>query len=61
MKELGYGTGYKYAHDYDKNFTQEEFLPEEIRSRMIYNPQENSREVEIKNRLSLLWKNKYNY
>jgi putative ATPase len=61
MKELGYGTGYKYAHDYDKNFTQEEFLPEEIRSRMIYSPQENSREVEIKNRLSVLWKNKYNY
>jgi putative ATPase len=61
MKELGYGNDYKYAHDYDGNFTQEEFLPKEIREKILYDPQENPRELEIKKRLAFLWKNKYNY
>jgi putative ATPase len=61
MKDLGYGKGYKYAHDYDGNFTQEEFLPGEIRNQTIYNPQENPREIEIKKKLSTLWKDKYQY
>jgi putative ATPase len=61
MKELGYGDGYKYAHDYEGNFSQEEFLPAEIRKKLIYNPQENQREKEIKDRLSVLWKGKYDY
>ena len=61
MKDLGYGKGYKYAHDYDGNFTQEEFLPGEIRNQTIYNPQENPREIEIKKKLSTLWKDKYKY
>jgi putative ATPase len=61
MKELGYGIDYKYAHDYDGNFTPEEFLPQEIRNKVIYDPQDNPREKEIKTRLATLWKNKYNY
>lgn len=61
MKDLGYGEGYKYAHDYEGNFTQEEFLPEQIRSRLIYNPDDNQRETEIKKRLSIIWKGKYPY
>jgi putative ATPase len=61
MKELGYGKGYKYAHDYEGNFTREEFLPEEIRQTILYNPQDNQREKEIRNSLILQWKGKYNY
>jgi putative ATPase len=61
MKELGYGDGYKYAHNYDGNFTQEEFLPKEISKKILYNPQDNPREIEIRNRLTGIWKNKYNY
>jgi putative ATPase len=61
MKELGYGADYKYAHDYEGNFTQEEFLPEAIRKKILYAPQENSKEKEIRNRLAAIWKNKYNY
>jgi putative ATPase len=61
MKELGYGKGYKYAHDFEGNFAQEEFLPDEIRQRIIYNPQENRREKEIRAKLESLWKGKYNY
>lgn len=61
MKELGYGNDYKYAHDFKDNFTPEEFLPSEIRNRVIYRPQDNPRENEVKNRLAALWKSKYNY
>jgi len=61
MKDLGYGDDYKYAHDYEGNFTQEDFLPDAIRNRIIYEPQDNAREKEIKDRLTHLWKNKYNY
>jgi putative ATPase len=61
MKDLGYGDGYKYAHDFEGSFTQEEFLPGEIRSQLIYNPNENPRESEIKKKLSVMWKDKYKY
>lgn len=59
MKELGYGKEYKYAHDYEGNFIDEEFLPSEIKDKLFYQPQNNSRETEIRKHLSNLWKNKY--
>jgi putative ATPase len=61
MKDLGYGKDYKYAHDYPGNFTQEEFLPEQLKNSKIYNPQENNKEQEIEKRLQIWWKGKYNY
>ena len=61
MKELGYGKGYKYAHDYEDNFISSEFLPEKLTGKALYNPQDNSREKEIRERLARLWKEKYNY
>lgn len=61
MDELGYGKGYKYAHDFEGNFTPEEFLPDEIRKKILYTPQENVRESEIKKTMSKYWKGKYNY
>jgi putative ATPase len=61
MKDLGYGDGYKYAHNYTGNFTREEFLPEEIRNKIFYEPQENTREAEIRNRMAAFWKEKYKY
>ena len=61
MKEIGYGKGYKYAHDYDNNFVDMEFLPEKIKGMKFYEPGENKRENEIRDRLKKLWKNKYKY
>jgi putative ATPase len=61
MKELGYGDDYKYAHDYRGNFINQDFLPDAIRNRVIYNPQENQRETEIRKRLADLWKDRYHY
>ncbi|MDD4656601.1 MAG: replication-associated recombination protein A [Bacteroidales bacterium] len=56
MKELDYGKDYKYAHSYPGNFTQQEFLPEQIAESLFYEPRENSREQEIRKRLEIQWK-----
>ena len=61
MKDLGYGKDYKYAHQYKNNFTDEDFLPEKIKNIILYNPQDNQREYEIRNRLVKLWKGRYGY
>ena len=61
MKEIGYGKGYQYAHDFENNFADLEFLPEKIRGQKFYDPGENPKEKEIRARLKFLWKNKYNY
>jgi len=61
MKDIGYGKGYKYAHDYDQNFADLEFLPEKIKGTKFYDPGDNAREKELRARLKSLWKNKYNY
>lgn len=61
MKDIGYGKGYKYAHEYDQNFVDQEFLPEKIKGTKFYEPGDNAREKELRARLKLLWKDKYNY
>jgi putative ATPase len=61
MKEIGYGEGYKYAHDFQGNFAELEFLPDKIRGKKIYDPGDNPKEKEIRARLKQLWKDKYNY
>lgn len=61
MKNVGYGKEYKYAHDFSNNFVEQEFLPEKIKGRKFYDPQENPREQELRLRLRELWKNKYKY
>lgn len=60
MKELGYHQGYKYAHDYEGNFADLEFLPEEASGTKLYEPSNNKAEEEIRRRLKILWE-KYNY
>ena len=61
MKDIGYGKDYKYAHSFENNFVDLEFLPDNIKGKKFYEPQNNAKENEIRNRLKLLWKNKYNY
>lgn len=61
MKELGYGDNYKYAHSYDNNFAEHEFLPEEIKNTTLYNPGNNAREQAQRSYLKALWKEKYGY
>ncbi|MDD4328298.1 MAG: replication-associated recombination protein A [Eubacteriales bacterium] len=48
MKDLGYGKGYKYAHDYPGNYVEQEFLPEKIKGTIYYTPYSNGYEEKIK-------------
>ncbi len=59
MKDLGYGKEYKYAHNYENNFAEEEFLPEELTGTTFYEPGSNQRENTIKEFLKKRWKGKY--
>jgi len=61
MKDEGYGKGYKYAHAYDGNFAEMEFLPPEIANSKFYDPANNARENEIRKNLKAKWKEKYGY
>lgn len=60
MKDLGYGSDYKYSHDYQNNFVEQEFLPDEIIGTSFYEPGSNSREKSIGEFLNNRWKGKYN-
>ncbi len=61
MKELGYGKEYQYAHSFEGNFVNMEFLPEPIRGTRFYEPGNNPREEDLRNFLRNLWKEKYGY
>lgn len=60
MKSIGYGKDYKYAHTYEGNFTDLEFLPDSLSGRKFYDPSNNPKEREIRTLLEHLWK-KYGY
>jgi len=61
MKELGYGQDYKYAHDYQGNFVQTNFLPEQLKGEVFYQPGNNPREQKIREELKTKWKGNYPY
>ena len=61
MKNIGYGKDYKYAHSYEGNFTDLDFLPDAIRGAKIYDPGNNARENESKEKLRKLWGDRYKY
>ena len=60
MKDLGYGESYKYAHNYDLNFVEQEFLPQGIENTKFYKPGNNARENAQQEFLKQRWKDKYN-
>lgn len=60
MSDLGYGKDYKYAHNYEGNFVDQEFLPEGIAGTKFYEPGDNPRERETRKFLAERWK-KYGY
>ena len=61
MKDLDYGKDYKYAHSYESNFAEQEFLPNEITNTKLYEPGNNARENQLRSYLKNLWQKKYNY
>jgi putative ATPase len=61
MKNIGYGKNYKYAHSFEGNFTDLDFLPDAIKGRKIYQPGNNPKEYETKEKLKKLWGDRYKY
>ena len=61
MKGLGYGKNYKYAHSFEGNFTEQEFLPEALAGTTFYEPGHTPREDELRKFLKARWKEKYGY
>lgn len=61
MKEMGYKKGYEYSHDYEQNFSPQEYLPDAIKGSSFFKPGSNAREEELRKHLAGLWKKKYNY
>lgn len=59
MKDMDYGKDYKYAHNYEGNFVQQDFLPEKIKDVSIWKPQNNPSENKILEFMQKLWKNRY--
>ncbi len=59
MKDLGYGEAYHYAHDFQNNFVEQEYLPDELSGSAFYQPGQNQREKGIKEFLKNRWKEKY--
>ena len=59
MKELDYGKDYKYAHDFEDNFVEDNFFPEELKQKSYWQPQNNASEKKIKEWMKRLWKNRF--
>jgi len=59
MKELNYGKNYKYAHSYENNFVEQEFLPKEILNKRFWKPQNNPAEAKTAEFMRKLWGDRY--
>ena len=59
MKELGYGEGYKYSHDFPGNFVQQDFLPEEVAGTNFFKAGSSPKEKEVENNIAELWGKRY--
>ena len=58
MKEIGYGRDYKYSHDSEDHFIEQDFLPDLLKDKIFYEPTEIGREAALKKYLEQKWKKK---
>ncbi|MBR1769036.1 MAG: replication-associated recombination protein A [Bacteroidales bacterium] len=61
MKQIGYGEDYLYAHDYEGNFVKQQYLPDGIKGKIFYSPQNNAKEIKIRSALKEQWSGIYDY
>ena len=59
MKELDYGKDYKYAHDFEDNFVEDNFFPEQLKQKKFWEPQNNAAESKIMEWMKRLWKSRF--
>lgn len=60
MKDLGYGKNYKYAHDYEGHFVNQQFLPDALTEARFWRPQDNPSEAKLRERMIRLWGERFN-
>ena len=58
MKDIGYGEGYKYAHDYPEHFVEQQNLPDSLQGRQYYSPSDQGYEKQVADRLKSWWRGK---
>jgi putative ATPase len=56
MEDIGYGKDYKYSHDFEDHFVEQNYLPDEIKNKIYYEPTEIGRESNLKKYLQKIWK-----
>ncbi len=61
MKQMDYGKNYRYSHDYQNNFSEQEYLPDDLSGKVFYSPGKTAREEELRKYLRGLWGKKYGY
>lgn len=61
MKNIGYGKEYEYSHQFENNFSAQEYMPENLSGTLLYDPGKNMAEEKIRAHLKSLWKEKYKY
>ena len=59
MKELGYADGYKYAHDYEGHFVEQQFMPDALRDRHLWHAQHSPAEEKLFRRMVDCWGERY--
>lgn len=59
MKQLGYGKDYKYAHDFEGHFVEQQFLPDGVEQSRFWHAQDNPAEVKLRDRMVKLWGERY--
>ncbi len=59
MEKMGYGDGYKYAHDFDRHFVVQQYLPDGLTGLRLWHPQPNPQEDKMAERMRELWKERY--
>jgi putative ATPase len=56
MKDIGYGKDYKYSHDFEDHFVEQNYLPDELKDKIYYEPTDIGRETNLKKYLQKIWK-----
>ncbi len=55
MRDMQYGKGYKYPHDFEENFVNQEYMPKELKNHKFWHPQSNTSESRLSEFLKKMW------
>ena len=59
MKEMGYSKDYKYSHDFDGNFVNQQYLPDELKQQRLWHSQPNPSEDKLRAHMQKCWGDRF--